>query len=155
MSHAYDVQKHCVEEYLRYVRSLEASMEAIEFDIARQNARLDLMGIPYGAMPSAPSPDALPDGIARLCELRERWSEEYCAYSGDLERARELCRPVHENRHVLWLHYVELQTWSLVARMKCFSERQVRKMGRAGVVELYYLMPEEFRRYSIPNAAPE
>lgn len=155
MSHAYDVQKHCVEEYLRYVRSLEASMEAIESDIARQNARLDLMGIPYGAVPSAPSPDALPDGIARLCELRERWSEEYCAYSGDLERARELCRPVHENRNILWKYYIEGQTWDGIARKKVYSERQVRRNAASGVTELYYLMPEEWRRYSIPNAAPQ
>lgn len=154
MNHSYEVQKYCVEEYLRYVRSLEATMEAIESDIAKQNARLDLMGISYGGIGSTPSCDAMPEGLIKLFELRDRWSEEYSTYSHDLEYARELCRPIYENRYMLWVHYVEGKTWSQVARATCFSERQVRNKGMSGIVELYYVMPEEWRRYAIPNAAP-
>lgn len=155
MEHSFDVMKICVTEYVRYVASLDASMRAIEADIACQNARLDLMGVSLGERGGAANRDALPDGVIKLMELREKWSEEYAQLADDLERARELCEPLHANRRAVWLHFAERMTWAEVGRAIGYSERNAKRIAETGIRELYALMPEEWRRDPIPNAAPQ
>lgn len=151
--HDFEVVKYCVTDYLSYIRSIDATMRDIESDIAYQNARLNLMGISYdGGCGGQSNKDALPDGIIKLMELREKWSDEYAHCADDLERARELCKPVNVNRHAIWLHCVEQKTWACVGRAIGYSERNVRRIAELGIMELYYTMPEEWRRDSIPNA---
>lgn len=128
-------------------------MRAIESDIAYQNARLNLMGISYeGCGGGSSNKDALPDGVAKLMELREKWSDEYAHCADDLEQARELCKPSNVNRWIVWLHLVDRHTWDGAGRCVGYSAAQVRRLADRGIVELYYMMPEEWRRDPIPNA---
>ena len=153
LSHDFEVIKYCVTDYLSYICSIEATMRAIESDIAYQNARLNLMGISYeGCGGGSSNKDALPDGVAKLMELREKWSDEYAHCADDLEQARELCKPSNVNRYAVWLHYVEKITWTSVGGAIGYSERNVRRIAECGIKELYYAMPEEWRRDQIPNA---
>lgn len=154
MEHSFDVMKHCVMAYVRYAASLDASMRDIEEDIARQNARLDLMGVSIGEGGATSNRDALPDGVIKLMELREKWSNEYARYADDLEQARELCERTHVNRRAAWLHFAERRTWAEVGRAIGYSERNAMRIAETGIRELYVLMPEEWRRDPIPNAAP-
>lgn len=153
MGHDYEVMKICVTDYLLYVRSLDATMRATEGDIAYQNARLNLMGISFDGCGGSFNKDALPDGIIKLMELREKWSDEYAHCADDLEFARELCKPENINRWIVWLHMVERETWESVGRRVGYSRTQAIHHAGSGVVEIYHAMPEEWRRDPIPNAA--
>lgn len=152
MGHDYEVIKYCVSDYMRYVRSLDATMRAIEGDIAYQNARLNLMGVSLDGCGGSVNKDALPDGVIKLMELREKWSDEYAHCADDLERARELCKPCNLNRRILWLHLVDRMTWDAAGREVGYSGVQARRLAERGIIELYYAMPEEWRRDPIPNA---
>lgn len=153
-AHDYETMKICVDTYLRYVRGIDATLAAIAEDIARLEARLELMGVDFEAAPAGGGHDALPDGVAKAAELRDAWAGAMARHADELAEARRLCRPVHECRHVLWLHAVERRTWDATARMVGYGTRQTRRMAEVGVRELYALMPERWRREPIPNAAP-
>lgn len=152
LSHDYEVMKYCVEDYLRFVRSLDATMEALEEDIAKQTARLNLMGVSLDGGGGGCPHDALPEGIVKLMELRAKWSDEYAHCADDLEYARELCKPSNVNRRIVWLHRVCRMTWEVVGREVGYSAQHARRLSERGIVELYYMMPEEWRRDPIPNA---
>ncbi|MEF9876168.1 MAG: hypothetical protein RR842_08195 [Gordonibacter sp.] len=153
MTHDREVMRYCVNDYLLYVRSLDATMRAIEGDIAYQNARLHLLGVSYDGGGGAANKDALPDGVVKLMELRDKWSEEYTHCAEDLEFARVLCKPAHVSRWIVWLHTVDRLTWEGVSRRVGYSRRQTIHFAEAGTREIYYAMPELWRRDPIPNAA--
>ena len=153
-AHSYETMKICVEAYLRYVRGIDATLAAIAEDIARLEARLELLGVSFEAAAPGGGHDVLPAGVARAAELRDEWAGAMARHADELAEAKGLCRPVHECRHVLWLHVVERRTWEDTARMAGYSSAQARRMAEVGVRELYALMPERWRREPIPNAAP-
>ena len=152
--HDYEVMRVCVYDWLRYVASIGDSLRAIEADIAMQQARLSLMGYDPSRPPSSPSRDAIPDGVAKLMELRDRWSDEYASMADDVEEAKRICSPEHMARWCVWLHRVERMTWAGVGRKVGYSEQSARRIAEQGLREIYYAMPEEWRRDPIPNAAP-
>lgn len=152
--HSYETMKICVDAYLCYIRGVDSTLAAIAEDIARIEARLELMGIALGAPSAGDGRDALPDGVAKAAELRDEWAGAMAHHADELAEAKRLCRPVHECRHVLWLHVVERRTWDETARMVGYSSAQTRRLAEVGVRELYALMPERWRREPIPNAAP-
>lgn len=154
-AHSYETMKICVEAYLRYVRGIDATLAAIAEDIARLEARLELLGVSFEAAAAGGGHDALPDGVARAAELRDEWAGAMARHADELAEAKGLCRPVHECRHVLWLHVVERRTWEDTARKMGYSVRQAHRLAEVGVRELYALMPERWRREPIPNAAPQ
>lgn len=153
-AHSYEAMKICVDAYLRHVRGVDATLAAIAEDIARLQARLELLGVSFDASSSAGGHDALPDGVAKAAELRDEWEGAMARHADELAEAKALCRPVHECRHALWLHTVERLTWDATACRMGYSSAQTRRMAEIGVRELYALMPEQWRREPIPNAAP-
>lgn len=155
VEHAYETMKICVRAYLSYVRRVDTTLAEIAEDIARLEARLELMGVTYeGIGASASEHDKLPEGLARAAELHDEWQGEMARHADELAEAKRLCRPVNECRYVLWLHLAEHRSWDATARMAGYSTRQVRRMACVGTKELYVLMPERWRREPIPNAAP-
>jgi hypothetical protein len=43
-------------------------------------------------------------------------------------------------------------TWSKIGSVLGYSERTVRRLGNAGITDLYPEIPEEFKQGSIPNS---
>ena len=153
--HDIEVMRYCTYEWLRYIASIGDSLRAIEADIATQQARLTLMGYdPSSTRSGGCFKDRMPDGVAKLMELRDRWSDEYAAMADDLEEAKRICSPAHMARWCVWLHRVERMTWAAVGRKVGYSEQSARRIAEQGLREIYYAMPEEWRRDPIPNAAP-
>lgn len=153
--HDFETMRHCAYAYLRHIRAAIVEIDEIECQMAKQQASLALMGITYDVGRGSSSADKIPDGIAKAFELRERWSEAYARLAGDIEHARVLCSSEHTSRRMLWLHVVEGRTWQQVSASMGYSTRHAIRMAENGTVGLYYAMPEEWRRYSIPNAAPQ
>lgn len=156
LEHDFEVMRICVHDYLHYIRSIEASLLAMEEDIENQRARIEYGAVRYGRVGGRGALDVnkVPDGVARLMELRDQWLDEYAKHADELARAKALCRPIYENRHTLWLRRVEGLTWATVARRAGVSITTCNRCERLGIQELYELLPEEFRRDAIPNAAP-
>ncbi|MEF2593314.1 MAG: hypothetical protein U0M51_02055 [Eggerthellaceae bacterium] len=153
--HDFETMRHCAYAYLRHIRAAIGEIDEIEGQMAKQQASLALMGISYDTSGGGCSADRIPDGVAKAFELRERWSEAYARLAGDIEHARELCSSEHKSRRMLWLHVVEGRTWQQVSAAMGYSTRHAIRMAENGAVALYYAMPEEWRRYSIPNAMPQ
>ena len=156
MAHDYEVVAFCVDAYLRYVRSLTAAMDDIADEIAEAESRLHLLGVSYEGRQAAcpPAADKLPEGVLKLMELRGRLADEVAADLADVERARALCRENHERR-ALWMQKVDGMTYAQIAQEMRVSFATARRLVERGKWSLYYSMPEEWRRYSVPNALPE
>ena len=92
--------------------------------------------------------------MAKLLELRERLSAEHARCANDLAYARALCRGSEDVRAV-WLHKVERATYSEIGRILGCSAMTARRRVAAGERMVYATMPEEWRRYAIPNAMPQ
>lgn len=155
MAHDYDVMAFCADAYLRYVRSLARAIADIEQEVEEHEHSLALMGVDYAqGGGGGASADRLPDGVIRLMELRELLGAEHARCTADLAHARTLCR-ADECRRALWLSKVEGMTYAEVGREMGYSKRTAARMVERGKVSLYYAMPEEWRRYAIPNALPD
>ena len=98
--------------------------------------------------------DKLPDGVAKLLELRERLSAEHARCANDLAYARALCRG-NEDMRAVWLHKVERAPYAEIGRILGCSAMTARRRVAAGERMVYATMPEEWRRYAIPNAMPQ
>lgn len=138
--------------YLDDVRGRIKSIKAREEDIRDADRRLGLMGVAYSDLPGGPSAygDAVPDGVIRLMEARERYADELALHSEAVDEAYRLCRS-SEAMHALWLHHVQGMNWPQVAKALAMSESTVKRRRTIGTVELYRSMPEEWRR-NTPNA---
>lgn len=153
--HDYETMQHCVRAYLGHVREAMGEIERIEGEMAHQQASLALMGISYGAGGSGANVDKIPDGVAKAMELREKWSEAYARLADDIEHARELCcSKATPSRWAAWLREVERMSWQQIGSKLGYSTRHLHRMEVAGIVAIYYAMPEQWRRDPIPNAAP-
>lgn len=147
--------KHCVEAYLSEIRGKRDDMRDLEWRIDELRSSMDgLSSMSDGAIGGGAS-DPMASGLAALDALQAQWSDVAEAYAGDIAQATAICSPSMPERHAIWLHTVERMTWAQVARRLGYSEVHVRKnLAVVGIAEIYAEMPEEYRRYSIPNAAP-
>lgn len=154
VTHDYETMRFCVNDYLKYIRAIDQTLSEIAEDIQRIESQLTLMGMSFDEGHGSGNHDKLADGVIKAQELRQRWQDNMAHFSDDYDHAKELCLPVHPSRYALWLHEVEGYTWAFVGRKIGYSERQAKTMGHQGIIDVYYVMPEEFRRDPIPNAMP-
>ena len=134
--------------YLVDIAGRVKEIDRIRERIAGIGNGLGVRGIAYSGMPKSPSAygRAVPDGVARLVEQRERHADALAANADEIDRAWSLCSPrISSNRQVLWLKYVQGMPWSKVAAALHVSERHVYRMRVDGITELYGRMPERWR----------
>ena len=154
MEHTTEVINLCVEEYLRYIRSLKYALRDIGREIEELEQSLTLTGVSYTeGTSSSISKDALGDGVVKLIELKDSLAGEYAAHADELSHARNLCR-FSEPRRALWLSRVERMTYAQISKELGYSVMTIRRMIGRGRRELYSVMPENYRRNTIPNALP-
>lgn len=144
----HDGKKYHVHAYLNDIRSRMDDIKACEQRIDEAERRLGLMGVAYSDLPGDPNAygDAIPDGVIRLIEARERLADEVALHNAEIDRAWELCRPQgSENRYLLWLRHVRGMAVGKVCKARCLSRARAYRMMSDGVEELYAAMPEEWR----------
>lgn len=156
VSHDPEVIAHCVRAYMTHIRRADDQIREIERQIRDLRARLEGLGCPLGEDGGGGSPlsDKMADGVASLIELEERWGERIAGTLADVDQCREICDPAHVWRWALYMHLVEGRTWAYAARVVGYAEATVKLHAPDAMREVYYLMPERFRRDSIPNAMP-
>ena len=150
------VMRKCVKAWLTEARLMMFEQEALADRIREMDYKLDgLCCDPPGARTGA-GMRGLDGGIARLMAMKREWSEMVTQDIGFIKNAIDLCRPRHKARYACWLHWGRGLSWSAVARRLNYSVDHAKSdVKDKGVEELYPLIPEEFRRYTFPNAAPE
>lgn len=156
VEHDIEVMRICVKAYLNHMRFINDDIREIEIKIRQTKDRLDLMGVAYDKVSVSTSTigDSIGEGIATLEQLTQEWAERIKKYEKLLDQAKSMCLPHYVGRYAMWLHEVECREWEYVGRIIGYSERQTRTIAESGMKEIYVLMPEEYRRYSIPNAMP-
>lgn len=155
MEHSPEVMRHCVDTYLADIRGKRDDMRDLEWRMDELRCRLDNLSAPSGGAGGAGGADPMASGLAALEDLQAQWSDAAETYAADIAAAVAICPPSSPERHAVWLHSVERMTWGAVARRLGYSEAHVKKdMAPRGIAGIYADMPEEYRRYSIPNAAP-
>lgn len=70
-----------------------------------------------------------------------------------MNQAYNICFSGGLERQVVWLHEVDRKSWDAVGRELGYSKSTVRRMSETGYSEVYYSMPEEYRRSAFPNAS--
>lgn len=53
---------------------------------------------------------------------------------------------------IIWSHYIEGQSMRNIAKIRGISKSEAFRRRDKALAELYRLMPEEYRRYTVPNA---
>ena len=98
--------------------------------------------------------DRIPDALAAVEKARLRLADAVAANLDAIDEARRLCCARSVGRMALWKHDVEGKTWEEAAFEMGFSYKHLERLAASCRQWLYDEMPEEWRRYSIPNALP-
>lgn len=154
--HDIETVKHCVNAYLRHMRHINDDIREVEMAIMDIENKMGLLGVSFdkpGVTASADG-DKIGACLARLEELKDELACRINAYYGLYDQARLICQPRFVGRYALWLNKVEGKTWAYVGRMIGYTERHARTVAEGGYRDIYDEMPEEYRRYTIPNAQP-
>lgn len=140
-------------EMRRRIRDIDALQWRID-DL--ENRAAGLKGVQYKPDPANPNvnADSILNCLAQLEEVQMRLGEEIALNLCEINQAWELCRPkISEERHILWLHYVQGMPWKKIAYALHVSDSTLFRMRRIGIEELYDAMPEEWRRDDAHKAA--
>lgn len=148
------VMRYCVRSYLQDIRCRHLTARALEEEIMDLRYRLEGLSSPMagvkGGNTSPSSKMAL--GLAALEQLESEWATMVANDAGVISDALMICRQTDE-RWACWLHWVSRLTWAQVAKTIGYSESHTKTdIVDAGIEQIYGDMPEEYRRYTIPNA---
>lgn len=157
MEHDIQVMRHCVDAYLSHIRYIEEDIAHINEQIDEvYHAAAGLTGMAYDrdAVIVSSEGDKIGQALARLEELRGQLADRVTECMDLLDECRLLCAPHHVGRYVLWLSKVKGKKYAEIARIVDYSEDYIYELSVGGIVDLYYAMPERYRRDSIPNAMP-
>jgi hypothetical protein len=150
-----EIMKLCATSYLEDVRSARDACDSVAEDVQRLEALATLGAVKYRSTPGSPNVDAdkVPDIVAELEERRQELLVTIGEYLDLYLRARDMCRPSNVARWVCWLRHVDRLQWREIAARVGYSEEWTRRnLAPMGYEELYFVMPEYYRRVVFPNA---
>lgn len=155
MQHDPEVRRICATAYLEHVRSLKARIDMLEEEIAplrdMATATMDYRERVSGS----PNPKRFEDAMVRLEELIAEYCTEMAGFVDEQHEAHvalsRMSRP--EYSRALTSHYLLGKTWEMTCVEMGYSWQGMMKLRRRAIDEAYDLMPEEWRRNAIPNAA--
>lgn len=142
-----EVKRACVLSWLDYVQGIKRTMDASGEMLERYRSMLDVTARAYD-LPGV-NPEDMPERIARLMELRERWEFDVETLSGEFDEARRIMARSPE-RMWMWDHYVNRRKWREIAKPAHYSVSAVRMASARHMAEIYDDLPEAFRR--LPGA---
>lgn len=156
MHHHPDVKIHCAKAYLENVRGLVLRVQVLQEQIERKRSLMELSAAQYREGSSAAAGNAMENSVIGLQELIADFCADLAAYTEEQRTAHSvlmrLSRP--EWTAALAGHYVHGLTWAEVCDRMGYSKGGMMKMVRGAWAEVYSLMPEQWRRDAVPNAAP-
>jgi hypothetical protein len=149
-----DVKQLCAEKYLDYVSRLKGRVSFRINEIEEQKSKLEVLGIDYESSIAQGSVtnDKVPDGVIKLIEYIDWLDADLQIYKDDMQIAigiieslpSDLVEPARS-------HYIEGVPWVTIERLTYYSHSAVMKKRKRILIEIYDLMPEEWRRI-LPKA---
>lgn len=155
LQHDPEVRRICATAYLEHLSTLRAEIDALEEEIAPLRD-MTMSAMDYREyVSSSPNPKAFEDAMARLQELVDRCFTEQVGYTEELDVAHGVFLGLsrREYARALKSHYLFCRSWEQVCVDMGYTWSGMMKLRRKAVDEMYDLMPEEWRRNAIPNAA--
>lgn len=155
MPHHPDVKRICAKSYLAYVRELNKRIETLREDIERMQSLMLPSGIDYSSIPSSGgSGDAIGNGIAKLQDMIADYATELAEYVEQGRIAKGVFEQLSNPRAgtALLKYCMQGKTWEQVCVEVGYSYRRMMQIKNEAILEVYDLMPEEWRNQSIPNA---
>lgn len=112
------------------------------------------MGVSYDGIQSKRcNRDGLPNAVIAMMEIIDKAEADVAEYKEQIEIARSVILGIDEDAayRVVMRHYFDGVAWSDVAHELNYSIRSIYYMRDRALVEIYPLMPEEWRS-SLPKA---
>ena len=154
--HHPDVIRECVEYYFRIIRSADTQIRELNLRIDEARKSLEAPKCPLGSDGGGTGDqDKIGAALSRIEELERKWADRVIEFEADSAECETICDAAHPFRRALFLNRVEGRTWTEAARMVGYSESHVKRKADDAMREVYYLMPERYRREPIPNAMPK
>lgn len=148
------VMRECVTNYLKYIGSIESGIRDLEHRISDLRESMRGLAINFDAARSGGVSDRMADGVAKVIALEKEWNDRIVNQYDEFNKVRDMCDPRHVGRYAMWMRVVEGRTWEYIGSRIGYCDRHARTIADGGARELYYLIPEEYRRDTFPNAAP-
>lgn len=156
IEHSPEVKRICAEAYLKHVRSLAVKVRNLENDIAEQREQLDgITAIQYREqVTQTQQTDKFEQAVIKLQELIADYCTELAGYVDEQKTAHEVLRKLERPEHqcALKAYYVKAKSWEQVCVDMGYSWGGMMKLRASAIVDVYDVMPEEWRRQVIPNA---
>lgn len=155
MRHDPEVRRICATAYLDHVQSLKMRIDALQGEIEPLREMCGTTMDYRERVSGSTNPKAFEDAVIRLQDLIADYCTEMAGFVEEQSIAhdvmRKLSRP--EYRRALTAHYLVGRTWERCCVDMDYSWQGMMKLRRRAVDEVYDLMPEQWRRQAIPNAA--
>ena len=135
--------------YLESVRAERIKVDALRDELAFERESMGPKGIRFDKLGGCSSAyaDAIPDGVARLEAMSEKYSERERAYIEVSERAREAISASRSAKgaSVLMRRYLLGESWCEVAADVGCSNRIAIRLHDEALLDVYESMPHEWR----------
>lgn len=155
MEHNPEVRRICATAYLDHVRSLRMRIDALQEEIDPLRGMVGTAMDYRERVSGSPNPKAFEDAVIRLQGLIADYCTEMAEFVDEQRVAHDvmqrLSRP--EYGRALTAHYLTGKTWERCCVDMGYTWDGMMSLRRKAVQEVYDLMPEEWRRQPIPNAA--
>lgn len=155
MHHDPEVRRICATAYLDHVRSLRMRIDSLQEEIEPLREMVGTTMDYRERVASSPNPKAFEDAVIRLQGLIADYCTEMAEYVEEQRVAHDVMRGLSkpEYRRALTSHYLGGRTWERCCVDMDYSWQGMMKLRRNAIDEVYDLMPEQWRRNAIPNAA--
>ena len=144
----FEVVRYCTEAYI-------ADMKGIYSEIERVNERIETLSEPLNGINYA---DML--GVMTSCkgereteriEALESLTESIASIESEFNYFTSLLDTLEHGAYI-WQHYFYGLSWNVIALREQVERMTIWRRMQATLQDLYSIMPEEYRRYTIPNA---
>lgn len=149
-----EAKRICAKRYLDYVSRLKGRVSFRVNEIEEQKSRLEVLGIDYESSITQGScvKDKVPDGVLKLLEYIDWLDSDLQIYKEDMQVAIKNIESLPSDLvEVARAHYLDGVSWATIERLTYYSHSAVMKKRKRILVEIYELMPEEWRR-TLPKA---
>lgn len=155
MRHDPEVRRICATAYLEHIRSLKARIDSLQEEIEPLREMAGTTMDYRERVSGSPNPKAFEDAVIRLQELIADYCTEMAEFVDEQRIAHEVMRRLSrpEYGRALTAHYLTGKTWERCCVDMDYSWQGMMKLRRNAIDDVYDLMPEQWRRQSIPNAA--
>lgn len=131
-------------------------MQLLQEEIDQQERLLDVSGIDYGdKITISPTDSTIPNGVSQLIKLREDYLDELERYADEKRIAHDCFSKLSTiPRVALTRYYIMCHTWEECWTTMGYSESHMMRIREQGLLELFYVMPGEWRtarlNYQLP-----